>query len=151
KIRLLNTFRDGFNLSISPDKTSVLASYFSDFLTLRTYDSVYAETPTTRSGVVAADFVDVMAKTTPARFRLGDAAYELDPLTGTKQPMDWLNGKPVLPESGESWGIVQRQDHTLEIMDFDQHQTIAKLPPETKVPINIRQIPGGRRVALLYL
>src|SRR5262249_25422955 len=37
KIRLLNTFRDGYNLSISPDKTRVLVNYFSNFLTLRSY------------------------------------------------------------------------------------------------------------------
>jgi WD40 repeat protein len=153
RMKLLETFRDAMSLSISPDKSRVAASYYgSTGGTLHLYDpKTYVETPTVSNGLESVDQETVLARRAPALVRSGSRAYELDPVTGEARELTWLPGKPIsLPGSGESWGLVQRNDGALEIMDFDARRSVLALPKGTRIPFAIRQFPDGRRAVLLY-
>jgi WD40 repeat protein len=151
QMKLMATLRDAIGLSISPDKSRVAASYFSSYEAIRIYDPrTYVETPTAHSGLEQSDETGVLARTTYARVRSGGQSYELDPLTGESHQIDWPSGKPVaLPESGETWGLVQRDDGALEISDFDLRRSIWKLPKDIRTPTAVRQFADGRRAAFL--
>jgi WD40 repeat protein len=147
-MKLMETFRDAGTLTIAPDKARVAASYS----TLRLYDpKTYVETPTASSGGFDKDDVDVIPGKALARARSGDKAYELDPLTGQSHEIRGLPGKPVLePESGESWGVVQRDNGTFEIADFDSGRSVLALPQDARVPFACRQFPDNHRVVVFY-
>jgi WD40 repeat protein len=148
QMKLIKTIPDAGWLAISPDKSHLAASYFS----LRVYDTAtYDDVPTARSGLEITNGVDVLSKKTLARARQGDKVYELNPLTGESHEITWLPGKlRSLPESDESWGLVQHDDSTLEVMDFDSHQSVMKLPKEAQSAVVVRQFAGGSRAVLLY-
>jgi WD40 repeat protein len=149
QMKLLATFRDAGALTIAPDSSRVAASYF----TLRMYDPrTYIETPTAVSGV-EGKFVgfNVLDRKTPAMARSADKIYELDPLRGTTQVLDWFSGKALLePEAGESWGAIRRNDGTKEIVDFDTRRSVFALPMDTRTLGGVRQFPDNRRVILFY-
>jgi WD40 repeat protein len=147
-MRLLQTFRDGGTLSIAPDKKRVMAQYF----TIRLYDpKTYVENPAVAGELQFAEDGRVLDKAAGARVRSGNRVYEMDPAAGTKREMDWLPGRPVcIPESGQSWGMVERSGGTLEILDFDRRQSIAVLPKPASPPLVLGQFPDGRRAVLIY-
>jgi WD40 repeat protein len=150
KITLMKSFRDAGLLSISPDKSRVAATYDN----LRFYDPQnYIETPTVLSGRDEESVeVSVLAKKAPAYVRARDKVYEVDPLTGRSVELTWFMGKPfALPLSGQSWGVVLREDQTTEIVDFDTHRTVLALPKESVPAGAVTQFPDNRRVAVFFL
>src|SRR5262249_51223175 len=81
----------------------------------------------------------------------GDKVYELDPLTGESREQTWISGKTLqLPESGESWGLIQRNDGLAEIIDFDARRSVLVLPKETRTFATFRQFPDNRHAVVLY-
>src|SRR5205823_1730857 len=93
ELRLLSTFRDAGTLAIAPDKTRVLARYFS----LRLYDPrTYVETPTANPGLKFADISRVLCRKTPAMVLSGRKVYEMDPASGASRELTWVPGKPLL-------------------------------------------------------
>jgi WD40 repeat protein len=147
EMRLLESFRDAQTAEISPDKAHIMTSFF----TMRFYDpKTYVETPGASAGLDAADEAEALSGGSPALARSGDKAYEIDPLTGKSRELHWFAGRPLLlPEAGESWGMAQREDGTLEILDFVHQRSVMTLPKGTAPPQGFRQFPDGRRVVLV--
>jgi len=146
QFKLLEIFRDAGWISISPDKKRVMV----DFETLRIYDpGVHVETPTAISGLERGVDWDVLAKKTTARVRSGDKIYDLDPLTGQSREEPSLSGRPIqIPLSGETWGLIQHDDGSPEIIDFDTRRTVFVLPKATKAAGGIAQFPDNRRAVV---
>lgn len=148
RFQLLATFRDAASLAISPDKSRVLAQYF----TLRIYDpKTYVETPVAAAGLKMTDGVSVLAGEIPALVRSGEKVFALDPLSGASRELGWLPGRPiVLPESGENWGLVERKDGALEIVDYKERRSAGTIPKKDATPTGLREFPDHRRAVILY-
>jgi WD40 repeat protein len=149
QITLLETFRDAGWLSISPDRSRIAASYSN----LRVYDpKTYVETPTAigASEREINNFA-VLAAKAPAYARSGNRVYEVDPISGRSVELTWFSGKPyTLPVSGESWGIVQRNETEFEIVDFETHRSVLSVPKDERTLQAVEQPPGGRLAILFY-
>lgn len=147
-MRVLQTFRDSFWLSISPDKRTVATSSHA----LRLYDpSTYTELKSAGVEQASVEEIAVLDAKTPARVRSGEKAYDLDPARGEVKEISGLPGRILhLPRSGESWGLVESPKGDLLIVDFDSRKPVFTFPHGTKAPQDLNQFPNGRYAALYY-